>query len=145
MGRAPEFVSAVRSCFRSVQEAVPRLDRVWDRRANLVPIALGGARVDVTCKVRDLDEIVELIGNQRHERMPQLIGGPLRPQPGSGAELLEGTPQVGDGHGGAATSSADEALVAVEAEQLRLIAMPPQRLYEKGMQSNPSLTLSCFR
>lgn len=45
------------------------LDGVWKRRPDCVAVALGGSRVDVAGEVGDLDEVVELVADERHERV----------------------------------------------------------------------------
>ena len=63
-----------------LKHAVPGLDGMGQRWADLVAVALGGAGVDVAGEVGDLHEIVELIGDEGDERMAELVGGPLRPR-----------------------------------------------------------------
>ncbi|HVL40041.1 MAG TPA: hypothetical protein VM328_11680, partial [Fimbriimonadaceae bacterium] len=79
----------------SLEEALPRLDGVWQGRADGVPVPLGGASVDVSGEVGHLDQVVELIRHERDEGMPKLVRRPVRAQPSPFTKLAEGPAQVG--------------------------------------------------
>ena len=59
------------------------------RRANRVAVTLRGSGVDVTGEIGHLHEVIELIGDQRHERMTQLVGRPVRTETRALAQLSE--------------------------------------------------------
>ncbi len=51
------------------QQSIPGIDRMRERWSHRVPIALGGAGVHVTREVRDLGQIIELVRDERDERV----------------------------------------------------------------------------
>lgn len=52
---------------RVVEEAVPGVDGVGEARADVVAVALGGADVAVAGEVGDVEEVVELVADERDE------------------------------------------------------------------------------
>ena len=57
-------------------------------------VTMGRAGVPVTGQVRHFDQVVELVRDQRHERVPQFVGRPVLTQAGSAAERTEVLAQV---------------------------------------------------
>src|SRR5207249_1735108 len=106
-----------------IEKAVPSLDRMGQCGTDPVAVTLGRAGVDVAGEVGDLDQVVELVGNQGDERMAELVGGPVVAQTRAGAEQTEGPTEVRHRHRRAVAGAEGEALGVVEAEEALLLTV----------------------
>jgi hypothetical protein len=107
----------------SVEQPVPGLDRVRKGRTDRVPVALSCPSIDMAGESH-LDQVVELIGHERDERVTELVGSPLRSKAGPHAELSKSAAQVRHRHRCSVACRKDEPLGVEEAESARLFAMP---------------------
>src|SRR5436190_13345250 len=101
-------------------------------------VHLGRAGVDVAGEVCNLDEVIELVGDERHKRMTQLVRRPVPTQAGSLAELAKIPADVLEQEWRSVTRAEDESVEVIEAEKLHLLAMADQRGDKQRVEADPS-------